>query len=320
MSRDVDMLRIGLALGGGSMRAAAHVGALKCLHDYGIRPSAIAGTSAGSVVAGLYASGVSPNDLEEITLNLTPRKVFDAFPPLVILASLAKVLNEAVGGPACLLKRVPSGIIKGRRLAVFLQAEGIARAFEKMRIPCVVTAAEVDTGRKVLFTDRPTKLLLARRYRLRRSRTVVMCGIAPTDAITASCAIPGVFAPQRINGMQLVDGGIKDNLPLEPLDLLGCDILIGVDLGYAGERRQGVDNIAEIVVQSIEIMAQQSVHLSVEMLRSRYRDRLVRVMPKTYDIGLFDTSRIAECINRGYQAMRKCMVPLSRMIKARSER
>lgn len=300
------------------MRAAAHVGALKYLHDYRIRPWAVSGTSAGSVVAGLYASGLGPESLEDVARSLTVGKVFDPYSPLAILSGLAKVVNDAMGGPKFLLKQAPSGIIRGQRLEAFLRAQGIANTFEQMHMPCIVTAAELDTGRKVLFADKDTALRLSRRYRLRRNRTAVVSGVAPAEAIGASCAIPGVFAPKRINGMQLVDGGIKDNLPLEPLDLLGCEILIGVDLGYSGERREDIDNIAEVVVQSIDIMAQQSVHLSVEMLKSRYRDKLVRVTPRIYDIGLFDTSRIEECISRGYHEMKKCIAQLHRIMRVRS--
>lgn len=310
------MPRIGLALSGGSIRGAAHVGALKCLHDHGIKPDVVAGTSAGSVVAGLYASGLSPEDLVRVACELTPSKIFDIFSPIVVMAIFAKAVGEAMCGHARLLKWAPSGIMKGQKLEAFLRTKGIASSFEKMRLPCIVTAVEIDTGRKVLFTDRATAEKLNLRYKLRRSRTIAVCDVQPAEAIRASCAIPGLFVPKRINGMQLVDGGIKDNLPLEPIDLLGCDVLIGIDLGYSGERREGIDNIAEVVSQSIDIMAQQSVCLSAEMLRNRYRERLIRVLPRIYDVGLFDTGRIEECIDRGYQAMRKALPALLRITRA----
>lgn len=312
------MLRVGVALSGGSLRGAAHVGALKCLHDHAVRPFAVSGTSAGSIVAGLYASGVSLAHLEKTASSLRASSVFDLCPPVALVGAIAKALNEAIGGPRSLLGWAPNGVVRGQRLEAFLRKAGMSGSFEKMRIPCIVTSTEVDTARKVLFTDEATAAVLRRRYRMRLSRTAVITGVPPVAAVRASCAIPGVYIPKVINGMQLIDGGVKDYLPLEPLDLLGCDILIGVDLGYAGDRREGIDNIAEVVSQSLDIMGAHSVDLSVELLRSRYRNRVIRVMPRIYDVGLFDTKKIPDCISRGYATMKKCMAPLLRLIRARS--
>jgi NTE family protein len=300
------------------LRGAAHVGALKCLHDHGIRPSAVSGTSAGSIVAGLYASGLSIAEMERVALSLRASSVFDVCSPVALVGAIAKVLTEAVGGPRSLLKWAPNGVLRGQRLETFLRKAGMSASFEKMRLPCIVTSTEVDNARKVLFTDQATAAVLRRRYRMRGSRTAVITGVSPVAAVRASCAIPGVYIPKVINGMQLIDGGVKDYLPLEPLDLLGCDILIGVDLGYAGDRREGIDNIAEVVSQSLDIMGANSVDLSVELLRSRYRNRVIRVMPRIYDVGLLDTKKIPDCISRGYAAMEKSIAPLMRLVRARS--
>lgn len=295
-------MRIGLALSGGSVRGAAHIGVLKCLHENGIYPSVVSGASAGSIVAGLYASGLSPADLERVALSLKPSQIVDIHSPLAIIASMARVLAEAVGSGASLFKRAPCGVIKGTKLEQFLRKAGMARSFDDMALPCVVVATQLDNGRQVVFTDRRTAEVLTRRYKLRRRRTVVETGVEPAAAIAASCSIPGVFTPRWIGGMQLVDGGVRDNLPLEALDLLRCDSIIGVNLGYSGERREGIDNIAEVVSQSVDIMAAQSVGLICESLALKYRTRFVRVEPKIYDVGLFEIGRIRECIDRGYSA------------------
>ncbi len=294
---------MGLALSGGSVRGAAHVGVLKCLHENDIFPSVVSGASAGSIVAGLYASGLTPADLERVALSLKASQIVDIHSPLAIFASMARVLAEAVGASTSVLKRAPCGIIRGTKLEQFLRQSGMARSFEDMVLPCVVAATQLDNGRQVIFTDRRTAEVLKRRYRLRRSRTVVEMDVEPAAAVAASCSIPGVFTPRWIGGMQLVDGGVKDNLPLEPLDMLRCDSIIGVNLGYSGERREGVDNIAEVVSQSVDIMAAQSVGLICESLALKYRNRFVRVEPKIYDVGLFEIGRIRECIDRGYSAM-----------------
>jgi hypothetical protein len=73
-----------------------------------------------------------------------------------------------------------------------------------------------------------------------------------------------------------------------------------------------VDNIAEVVSQSVDIMAAQSVDLVAEAMARKYRNRFVRVEPKIYDVGLFEIGRIKECIDRGYSAMRKCLPAMRR--------
>jgi NTE family protein len=305
-------MRIGLALSGGSVRGAAHIGVLKCLHESYIYPGIVSGASAGSIVAGLYASGLGPSDLERVAASLKASQIVDIHSPLVIAASMARILVEAVGVRTSLLKHAPCGIIKGTKLEQFLRKSGMARSFDQMRLPCVVVATQLDNGRQVVFTDRKTAEVLRRRYRLRRRRTVVETDVEPAVAITASCSIPGIFTPRWIRRMQLVDGGVRDNLPLECLDMLRCNSIIGVNLGYSGERREGVDNIAEVVSQSVDIMAAQSVDLVAEAMARKYRNRFVRVEPKIYDVGLFEIGRIKECIDRGYSAMRKCLPAMRR--------
>jgi NTE family protein len=256
-------------------------------------------------VAGLYASGLTPADLERVAISLKASQIVDIHSPLVIAASMARVLAETVGVSTSLLKHVPCGVIKGMKLERFLRKSGMARSFDDMRLPCIVVTTQLDNGRQVIFTDRKTAEVLKRRYKLRRSRTAVETNVDPAEAIAASCAIPGIFTPKWIRGMQLVDGGVRDNLPLEPLDMLRCDSIIGVNLGYSGERREGVDNIAEVVSQSVDIMAAQSVNLVAEAMARKYRNRFVRVEPKIYDVGLFEIGRIRECIDKGYLAMHK---------------
>ena len=120
--------RIGLALGGGAAKGFAHVGVIAVLEEAGFRPSYIVGTSAGSLVAALYASGKSSVELQKAALNIEEVAITDWMLPLVGRGmfrgdALGRYVNEAVGG----------------------------RLIENMAIPLGVVATDLGNGQAVLF-------------------------------------------------------------------------------------------------------------------------------------------------------------------------
>jgi NTE family protein len=118
--------RIGLALGGGAARGFAHIGAIQVLEDAGIRPDLVVGTSAGSLVAALYASGRGAQDLAATALTLDEGAISDwTFPG--------------------------RGVIRGEALARFVREKTGRRTIEQMRLPLGIVATDLDSGAAVLF-------------------------------------------------------------------------------------------------------------------------------------------------------------------------
>ena len=109
-------MRWGLSLGGGSLRGAAHIGVLKVLDSEGLRPVAIAGTSAGAIVGALYAAGLTGQEIENLVLKLNKRTVFDkALKPCQYPAVLGKVLLDLLGfNPSW---KLPLGLFLGANLS-----------------------------------------------------------------------------------------------------------------------------------------------------------------------------------------------------------
>ena len=118
--------RIGLALGGGAARGFAHIGVIEVLEEAGIRPDLVVGTSAGSVVAALYASGLNGAQL----------------------AALAATLDEASIADWSFPGR---GLLRGEALARFVREETKGRTIEKMRLPLGIVATDLDSGDAILF-------------------------------------------------------------------------------------------------------------------------------------------------------------------------
>ena len=118
--------RIGLALGGGAARGFAHIGVIQALEESGLAPDLVAGTSAGSLVAALYASGRSGNEL----------------------AALADTMDETAFADWAYPGR---GLIRGEALAKFVRDKTGNRPIEQMKIPLGIAATDLDSGEGILF-------------------------------------------------------------------------------------------------------------------------------------------------------------------------
>ncbi|HZJ57170.1 MAG TPA: patatin-like phospholipase family protein [Clostridia bacterium] len=274
-------MRFGLALSGGGIRGVAHIGVLRALEEEGMMPSWIAGTSAGSIVAGLYAYGYSPRELEEIAIDLQPKYIDPNF------------LGMALGLGQWVLGKEPcvDGVIKGKAIERYLKklTEGIKIADIKM--PLAITAVDINKADSVIFLNRRVGILPD-------DDTVYMHDMLLYKAIRASIAIPVVFKPIILEGRRLVDGGVTNNLPIGILRQMGAERIIGVDLGYNGQLRRDVNNIIEIGSQALDIMAYQ-----ITSFKSQGADYILR--PGIYDIAIGDSKKLIECIDRGYNSTKE---------------
>lgn len=118
--------RIGLALGGGAARGFAHIGVLQVLEEQGIKPDLVVGTSAGSLVAALYAAGKSPTELQSMAMTLDESSITDwVFPG--------------------------RSLLKGEALARFIRTQTGGKQIEGMRLPLGIVAADLQSGAPILF-------------------------------------------------------------------------------------------------------------------------------------------------------------------------
>jgi NTE family protein len=226
---------IGLALSGGSARGFAHVGVLEVLEEAGVPIDVIAGTSMGSVVGGLYASGIGTEALRRVAAGVDWDRMFDDAPerrnlPLGRKTEEGRTLFTLpiVGG----LPRLPSGLIEGQRITLLLTGltwhVHAVEDFRDLPIPFMAVATDAATGEAVDLEG----------------------GFLP-DAIRASLAIPSVFAPVQIDGMDLIDGGISRNLPSPEALELGADIVICSDVTKPLLPADSLRTLVDILGQTI---------------------------------------------------------------------
>ncbi|MCL6516038.1 patatin-like phospholipase family protein [Alicyclobacillus sp.] len=232
--------RVGLALCGGELLVTVHVGVLEALHRMGVVPDMVAGTSAGAVMAALYAHGYGPGACRDLIRRFPGMRLFDyAFPA-------TRALWRATAGRWCADEDwVAPGLFAGRRLQRYLARLLRGRA---ACLPYAVVATDLVSGTPVVFS---TWIDLCRR------------GVAthPGDlsrALLASCAIPGVVTPVRMGNWVLVDGGLRDLVPVRVLREAGCTHILAVNL-HRLHRPWRPDSVFQVLRRSIDVMLQESV-------------------------------------------------------------
>ena len=194
--------KFGLVLSGGSVRAAAHVGVLKALEEYGLEPDVVVGTSGGSIVVALYAAGVTAQELENLFLEYSGAKgkIVDLNWPGAILALLTWDLKRFVG------------VVQGRSIEQIIEQSLPVKRFQDLRrCHLLIPAVNLNNGQQTVFCDyKSLDLTLDEEgkytdYPLRDDLTIA-------QAVRASISIPGVFVPAVFANQQdcYVDGGLRD--------------------------------------------------------------------------------------------------------------
>lgn len=277
--------KTGLVLSGGAARGLAHIGVLKALEEHGVRIDAIAGTSMGAVIGGLYAAGYSVEELEKLALSLDWQQVLSDDPPRQDVPFRRKQDDRDF-----LVKRklsfrddgslgLPLGVIQGQNLALLLERLLVhtsdTRDFDRLPIPFRAVATDIANDKKVIFRS----------------------GHLP-QAIRASMSIPAVFAPVEVEGRLLVDGGMVDNIPMDVARDMGVDRLIVVDIGSPLQSREELLTVVDVLNQSITMMTRRNSEAQLATLRSE--DLLVQ--PMLAGFGSTDFGRARQLIDAGYRA------------------
>lgn len=245
--------RIGLVLGGGGARGAAHIGVLKVLERERIPIHAIAGTSVGAIIGGLYASGHSPEEIEQFVTSID---WVDIFRDSTARAHLPMRQKETDLGILANLEigihdkklTYPTTLVRGQKLGLLLRKEFLGRSqlrsFDDLPIPFRSVATDIGNVRRVVFDSGDLEL-----------------------AIRSSMAVPGAFAPVRHEGKLLVDGGIVDNLPIDVVRGMGVDRIIVVDVGSPLEPAEDVNTTFEVLLQMVSGMMRDRTEASLSTMQ-----------------------------------------------------
>lgn len=219
--------KVALALGGGGCKALAQVGVLKVFEANHIPIDCIVGTSAGAVIGGLYAGGVSLSEIEQMANDGSLQKAMMAHVVPRIIALPFKRLLHIWG------KKPYGGLTDGSKLVKFLRKR-MPADFSGMKIPFGAIATDLQTGESIMLAEGD-----------------------PSKVILASSALPPMVRPVALNGTIYIDGGLKANLPTHYAQATGADVVIAVpvDAPIRHKDKQvftSIRNVAGRVVDIIE--------------------------------------------------------------------
>jgi NTE family protein len=273
--------RIGLVLSGGGARGLSHVGVLKVLEREHVPIDVIAGTSMGAIIGGLYASGMSADELETVLARVD----WDAmFASRVARQQLSQRRKEEDFEIAPLLEigmrngelRAPLGALSGRGLEQLLRHQTLpvrdVRQFDRLPIPFRAVATDMETGQPVVLASGDLSV-----------------------ALRSSMSVPGVFAPTEVDGRILGDGGLVNNVPIDVARAMGADVLIVVNIGTPLAPRDTLGSVGGLTTQMINILTEQNVQRSLATLSPRD----ILIAPDLGSLTSSDFNRAPELVARG---------------------
>lgn len=279
----------GLALGAGGFHGIAHLGVLRALAEAGMKPDLVAGTSAGAIAAGLYVAGAPLDEAANTIASLANPQMLD----------FAGGLRSMV--PGVILTR--TGIIQGDLVENALERLTGGRTLAQARPPVAIEAVDIVSGELVIMSSFVPQGLPP------LSRTVFLTDVRLSQAIRASISIPGVFVPKQLAGRTLVDGGVRDMVPVAVLKTMGAGVVVGVDILSGQEQRVQVNSFPEVVMRAIGLLEREMV-----------RDRLASladavIAPTLPPLTTFDREAIARHIRLGEEATRAQIPRIRRLLQ-----
>lgn len=270
--------KVGVVLSGGGAKGVAHISALRAIERAGIPIDCICGTSMGSLIGGLYATGWSCDELDSLVRNqdwltlLTDRPKPENLDLDIRQLQTVYPLWHAFSGGR---RNEGAGVIRGlnldRLFEQLLDGYLDSISFDSLPIPFACVATDVVTNTEVDFRSGYLK-----------------------KAMRASMSIPGVFSPVRMGDKVLVDGGLRNNYPADLARQMGADIIIGVTVQGDTLAADDITSAIDVFMQVIDVNCKNKYNDNIAQ-----SDLVMRVDVKGYSAASFTPSSIDTLLRRG---------------------
>lgn len=284
--------KIAVVLSGGGAKGSAHIGILKVLEQKRIPVDIIVGTSMGSYVAGMYAMGLSAEEVERTTLAIDWNKGYQDKVGRDELSLRKKQQSEqyqlrtdiGIGG------HEPGGFFRGQAMASLLRAATsnlpVQASFDDLPIPYRAMATDMETVTPFVLDHGSL-----------------------AKAMQASMSIPGALKPVEWEGHILADGGSVNNMPVDVAKAMGADVVIAVDIGAKLRTRKSLTSAISMVDQLTTYMTQ----VGTDKQKALLGPKDILLAPEFGDIGLADFARMPEGIKIGEAAAERASLQLDRL-------
>ena len=285
---DASRPRVGLVLGGGGARGAAHIGVLAVLHEMRVPVDCIAGTSMGALVTGVFAAGQSPAEMARALTKADWDDMFQDNPDFYDMSYRNKRLSQVYlpGSELGVTDKgleYAAGVVSGQKIKAFFNQlvhdDRGERLIQDLPIPIALIATDIVTGERVVMRDGSL-----------------------SQAMRASMSVPGLMAPAERDGAKLVDGGLVDNVPIDVVrQLCKPDIVIAVNVGSPLLRADQIGSLLSVSAQMVNILTEQNVRRSLALLAPTD----IYIQPDLTGITAGDFKKSATTAERGREAALK---------------
>ena len=283
-SRHTERPKIGLVLSGGGARGFAHIGVLKKIEQLRIPIDVVVGTSMGSIVGGLYAIGLSPEEIEQGVESINWEIVFNDYAKREYRSFRRKqddylFTSTNRFGVSSKGVHLSPGLIEGQQIEIALDRLAYPgfhiTDFDKLHIPYRAIATDIETGDAVILDSGNL-----------------------AKAMRASMSIPAALPPVKHDGRLLVDGGIGNNIPIDVAREMGAEIFIVVDVSAPLAGQEDLQSSIGVTAQLTTILTRRIADLQLQSLT----DTDVLIVPGREDLGSSSFQQYAELIQAGLDA------------------
>ena len=294
--------KVCLVLSGGGARGAAHIGVIELLEEMHIPIDCITGTSMGSIVGGLYASGMSTEEIKKTLSAIDWKDAFNDNIPREDRSFRRKRDDDlylikhkpGIGDDGKI--KLPTGFLQGQKIDLLFKELALpvsdTRDFDELDIPFRAVATDITTGEAVALSSGD----LAKSMR-------------------ASMSVPSIFAPVEIDGRLLVDGGVSNNLPVDVARDMGADIVIAVDISTPLKKREELTSAVSITGQLTGILTRRNTEEQIATLSGRD----ILIVPDLGEISSADFTESGQAVSRGRTAAEQYRQELSGLAVSQSD-
>lgn len=286
-------MKLGLCLAGGGVKGAAHIGVLKAFEEENIAFDYLAGTSSGSIIATLYSIGYNSDEMYKFFKKYCKQiKYIDGVNFISIVKDI--IINKKLN---------ITGLNNGNKLEEIIknicEEKGIENISD-IKKSIIIPSVDLNDGKIYLFSNFNNK----RNY---SDKIIYVNEIEIWKAVRASCSYPGIFSPYNYKDTQLIDGGIRENVPWRELKDMGVDKVISIVFSKQLERKQD-KTIFDVITNSIDILCHE---LSNYELNGA--DFLLKL--NTKNISLLDTSQTDYLYKLGYEQTKNKINEIKKYLK-----
>ena len=272
-------MNIGLALAGGGLQGIAHIGAIKALEDLNIKIDYISGTSSGSIFAAMYAIGFSTDEMKEFA-----RQYYKT-----LIKIEKKPIISAIGSYIIHKKLKIGGLISGEKIEKlvyqFARKKGI-KNISDVKIPLAIPTVDTISTKECIS--------ISKKGHNQREDIEYIYDIPLETAVRASMSFPGIFTTCNFNQYNFIDGGTKDNLPVQILKDMGADKTIG--LSFNIDKYTPTENILKILLRAVDIF-------SLKDVRNAQKIADLAIEIDTQGTSLLEITDLEKCYQIGYDTI-----------------